>query len=450
MPLKIAMIGAGSVGFTHRLCRDILAVPEFEDCNFSFMDLDPVWMERSARLVQRDIAGAGLPAKVSQTTDQREAIDGADYVLCFVRVGGLEAFETDVEVPMSFGVDQCVGDTLGPGGIMYAQRGIPVILGICDDIRETANSDCLFLNYSNPMAMMTWAGIQYGEVSMIGLCHGVQHGHHQIANVLGRSKKDVDIICAGINHQTWYIQVLTDGMDRTSELLERFENHPEYSKTEKVRIDVLRNFGFYSTESNGHLSEYLPWYRKRPDEIDEWISYDSWINGRYGGYLDQCKKARDEFAKDYEAKLNEEPKPFGADRSEEHGSYIIEGLETGRCYRGHFNVRNDGVIANLPADAIIEAPGYVDRNGVSMPVVGELTLGCAAICNQSISVQRLAVEAAINADLDMLKQAMMLDPLTGAVCNTREVGAMTEKMLVAGKRWLPQWAGVIESLERSV
>jgi PAS domain-containing protein len=161
------------------------------------------------------------------------------------------------------------------------------------------------------------------------------------------------------------------------------------------RIDMLRRFGYYSTESNGHLSEYVPWYRKRPEEIEEWIDLGSWINGETGGYLRVCTEGRNWFETDFPNWMEGPPQEYSAEkRSEEHGSYIIEGLETGRVYRGHFNVVNDGVIANLPADAVIEAPGYVDRNGISMPGVGDLPPGCAAVCNVSISVQRLAVEAA--------------------------------------------------------
>src|SRR5699024_1392680 len=181
------------------------------------------------------------------------------------------------------------------------------------------------------------------------------------AEVLGKEKEEVDIICAGINHQTWYTQVKTDGVDRTGELLEAFENHPEYKDTEKVRIDMLRRFGYFSTESNGHLSEYVPWYRKRPEEIHEWIDMSSWINGETGGYLRVCTEGRNWFETDFPNWLQEPAFEYKEEnRGEEHGSYILEGLETGRVYRGHFNRVNNGIITNLPDDAIIEAPGYVD------------------------------------------------------------------------------------------
>lgn len=459
MSIKVAVLGAGAVGFTRGICRDILTVPELQDTRFAFHDINEHNLDMTSQLMRRDIAANGVAATVATTLDRRRALEGADYVLSFVRVGGLEAFAHDVDIPLRYGVDQCVGDTLGPGGIMYAQRGIPVLLDFCRDIREVAADDCVFLNYSNPMAMLTWACNQYGGVRTIGLCHGVQGGHHQIARAIESwarhkgligteekvAKRDVDIVCAGINHQTWYVQIRWRGMDMVPHLLEAFESVEDFRRTEKVRIDMLRRFGYYSTESNGHLSEYVPWYRKRPGEIMDWIDLGTWINGETGGYLRVCTEGRRWFEHDFPNWMAADPFEYKTEkRGEEHGSYIIESLETGRVYRGHFNVVNNGVITNLPDDCIIEAPGYVDRNGVSMPVVGDLPLGCAAVCNTSVSVQRLAVEAAVHADVNLLKQAMMMDPLTGAVCNPPEIWQMADEMLVALAPWLPQWQDEVE------
>lgn len=444
MSFKVAFIGAGSIGFTRGLLRDLLSVPEFQQIEVAFTDINPHNLDMVTQLCQRDIRENGLAIEISSTTDRREALKGARYVFVVVRIGGLEAFQLDVDIPLKYGVDQCVGDTLCAGGIMYGQRGIPEMLAICKDIREVAEPGCLLLNYANPMAMLTWACNQYGGVKTIGLCHGVQGGHAQIAKAFGLPQDEVDIICAGINHQTWYIQIRHKGEDLTGKLLEAFENHPEFSKTEKVRIDMLRRFGYYSTESNGHLSEYVPWYRKRPEEIREWIDLGTWINGETGGYLRVCTEGRNWFETDFPNWMNDPALVYSqATRGREHGSYIIEGLETGRVYRGHFNVVNNAVIANLPDDAVIEAPGYVDRNGINIPRVGELPLGCAAVCNASISVQRLAVEAAVRGDDTLLRQAMMMDPLVGAVCNPPEIWQMVDEMLVAEEQWLPQYSEAI-------
>lgn len=447
--VKITFIGAGSIGFTRKLLKDILSVEELQDTQIAFTDINAHNLEMVTQLCQRDIDANHLTIRIQSTIDRRKALEKADYVVNVVRIGGLEAFEKDVDIPLRYGVDQCVGDTLCAGGIMYGQRGIAAILEFCKDIREVSNPDCIMLNYANPNAMVTWACNKYGKVKTIGLCHGVQHGHQQIANVLGVKKSELDIICAGINHQTWYIQVRYKGQDMTGKLLEAFEAHEEYSKTEKVRIDMLRRFGYYSTESNGHLSEYVPWYRKRDDEIMDWIDLSDWINGETGGYLRVCTEGRNWFETDFPNWMTGEPEVYDySTRSEEHGSYIIEGLETGRVYRGNFNVVNHGTITNLPTDAIVEVPGYVDANGINIPIVGDLPLGCAAVCNASISVQRLAVEAAVHGDDHLLRQAMMMDPLVGAVCNPPEIWQMTDEMLIEEEQWLPQYDEAIAEAKK--
>ena len=440
MAVKVAMIGAGSIGFTRKLVQDILTVPELEDTEFAFTDINKRNLDMVCQLTLRDIKANNRPAKLTATTNRRKALDGADYVFSVVRVGGLEAFKLDIDIPLKYGIDQCVGDTLCAGGIMYAQRGIPALLDFCKDIREVASNDVLFMNYSNPMAMLTWACNKYGGVSTLGLCHGVEGGIHQIAEVLRIPRDELDIICAGTNHQTWFVSVKHGGKELTGKLLAGFEKHPVYSKTEKVRIDILRRFGYYTTESNGHCSEYVAWYRKRPNEIMKWIDLSSWINGETGGYLRDCTEGRNWFETDFPRWLKQPARVYSAEhRSGEHGSRIIEALETGRLYRGYFNVVNGGIITNLPADCIIEAPGYVDGNGINMPVVGDLPLACAATCNASVQVQRMAMEAAVHGDVALLKQAMLHDPLTAAVCDPSEIWQMTDQMLVALALWLPQY-----------
>jgi alpha-galactosidase len=475
------MIGAGSIGFTRRLVRDVLAVPELRDTSFALTDISQRNLEMVAQLCQRDIEFNKLPARISATTDRRRAIADADYVICTIRQGGLEAFQLDIDIPLKYGIDQCVGDTICAGGIMYAQRTIPALLEFCKDIRELAKPGAWFFNYSNPMAMNTWACNKHGGVRTIGLCHGVQGAHWQIAHVIelwakregllpqdyitpaytpkpparesdityGMHRSEVEVIAAGINHQTWFVKVNWRGRDMLPMLLELFEAHPVYVRQEKVRIDVLRRFGYYSTESNGHLSEYLPWYRKRADEIAQWIDLSSWIHGETGGYLRVCTEGRNWFETEFPKWLNEVPPTIGpGDRSEEHASYIIEALETGRPYQGHFNVMNDGHITNLPGGCCIEIPGYVDRGRIQMRVVGELPLACAATCAASVHVQQMGMEAAVRGDVSLLKQAMLHDPLVGAVCNPEEVWQMTDEMLVAQHPWLPQYASQVAAAKQ--
>jgi alpha-galactosidase len=445
MSFKVAIIGAGSVGFTKTLISDLLKVPEFAAVEFALTDINAHNLDMIRQIISEIVATNNLPAKVTATTDRREAITGARYIMSCVRVGGLEAFATDVNIPLKYGVDQCVGDTICAGGILYGQRNIPVILDFCKDIRELAEPGALFLNYANPMAMNTWAALEYGGVNTVGLCHGVQHGAHQIAQVLGVDDSELDYICSGINHQTWYIDIRAKGRKvEKDELIAGFERHPVYSKQEKVRIDVLKRFGVYSTESNGHLSEYLPWYRKRPEEIGRWIDTSDWIHGETGGYLRYSTERRNWFETDFPKFKAEATRPlFEHKRTTEHASWIIEALETGRVYRGHFNVRNNGIIKNLPADAIIESTGFVDRFGINMKEGVELPIACAATCSVSVSVQRMSVEAAIKGDIDLLKLAVLHDPLVGAICTPDEVWQMVDEMVVAQAQWLPQYAHAV-------
>jgi len=442
---KIAFIGAGSIGFTRGLLTDLLSVPEFRNIEVAFTDINQHNLDMVLALCQRDIDSNGLKIKISATLDRREAFKDAKYVINCVRVGMLEAFASDIEIPLKYGVDQCVGDTLSAGGIMYAQRDIAALMGFCKDICEVALPGCIMLNYSNPNAMVTWYCNHYGGVQTIGLCHGVQGGHHMIARALGYPVEEVDIICAGINHMTWYISVKVKGEEMTGKILEAFEKDPVLMQKEKVRIDVLRRFGYFSTESNGHLSEYLPWYRKRVNEIEKWIDLDSWILGETGGYLRVCTEGRNWFETDFPNWMKEPAKEYVYEkRGHEHGSYIIEGLETGRVYRGHFNVVNNGAISNLPDDCIVEVPGYIDYNGINIPRVGDLPMGCAALCLSNITVQRMAVQAGVTGDATLLKQAMMMDPLVGAACNPPEIWQMTDEMLIAQAKWLPQYAKAIK------
>lgn len=450
MPFKIAIIGAGSVGFTKKLISDLLKVPEFEDVEFALTDINGHNLDMIAQIIRRIVQVNGLKTRVSATTDRRKALEGARYVMNVVRIGGLEAFATDISIPLKYGVDQCVGDTICAGGILYAQRGIAAMLDFCKDIREVAEPDALLLNYANPMAMMTWAAIDHGKVNTVGLCHGVQNGHRQIATALGVPMEETDIVCSGINHQTWYLDIRHKGRKVSrEELTDAFERHPVFSRQEKVRIDVLKRFGYYSTESNGHLSEYLPWYRKRPGEIQDWISMDEWIHGETGGYLRYSTENRNWFETDFPTFLEQADKPLSEyKRTDEHASHILEALETGRVYRGHFNVKNGGVIRNLPEDCIIESPGFVDRFGINMVEGITLPDACAATCSASVNVQRMGMKAAITGDVELLKQSVLHDPLVGAICTPEEVWQMVDEMLVAQAQWLPQYADAIPAAKK--
>ena len=224
MKFKVAFIGAGSLVFARTLFTDIMSVPEFQkDVEVAFTDINADNLEKTRTLCQQDLDANNIPITIHATTDRREAFKDARYIINCVRVGGLEAYETDVEIPLKYGVDQCVGDTICTGGIMYGQRGIAAVLDFCKDIREVAEPGAIMLNYSNPNAMLTWACNKYGKVKTIGLCHGEIHGEFQIAEVLGIPRDELDIICAGINHQTWYISVKHNGVSMLDKILSGFE-----------------------------------------------------------------------------------------------------------------------------------------------------------------------------------------------------------------------------------
>lgn len=460
---RIAFIGAGSFGFTRQLALDVLMVPELVDTDFVLHDIDEVALGRMAQILRREIEANGLPATITTELDRAAALDGANYIISAVRIGGLDAFRGDIEIPLKYGIDQCIGDTLCAGGIMYGQRNVPQMESFQADAKRYAADHCLFLNYANPMAMNTWSALDAFDdgqgVETIGLCHGVENTWQQVAAALAHYHGDdvdldapawhrqlVQVVAAGINHQTWMIDVSYRGRPvNGEELLAAFEAHPTLPRTEPVRVDVLRRFGYYSTESNGHLSEYVPWYRKNlrrePALADRWISPDKWINGETGGYLRVFTEGQQLFDADFERLLAEAGRPMSTwQRSSEHGSYIIEARETGRAYRGHFNVRNRGIITNLPDDCIVESLGFVDDSGLSMRAGIELPLACAATCLSSINVQRMAVRAAQRGDVLLLKQAMLHDPLSGAVAEPEQLWQLADEMLVAQRAWLPNYS----------
>ena len=345
---------------------------------------------------------------------------------------------------LKYGIDQCVGDTICAGGILYGQRNIPVILDFCKDIREVAEPGAKFLNYANPMAMNTWAAIEYGKVDTVGLCHGVQHGAEQIAEILGaKSHGELDYICSGINHQTWFVDLRLNGRKiGKDELVAAFEAHPVYSQQEKLRIDVLKRFGVYSTESNGHLSEYLPWYRKRPDEITHWIDMSDWIHGETGGYLRYSTENRNWFETEFPQFLEARRK---ADRSRQalqracqpHSrsagdrTASIAAISTSRTTASSPTCRRTRS-SSRPASSIASASTWSPASRCRKPAPPP------AFPRSTSSACRCMRPSA--GDIDLLKLAVLHDPLVGAISTPEEVWQMVDEMVVAQARWLPQYA----------
>ncbi len=431
---KIAIIGAGSIVFCKTLMLDILATPGLEDSEFALMAPSTRRTSQVEAFAQRAIAANNLPAKVWVTTDRREALQDADYVISTFQIGGVDAFAIDVELPLRYGVDQCIGDTMGPGGIFRALRSIPVTMEMAHDM-ELVCPEALLLNYVNPMAMVCWA-LGYTEVPFVGLCHGVQTTMDLISGYVGVPKDEIDYIAAGINHMAWFLRLEHEGRDLYPVLRERFEQ-PEYYVNEKVRGEVFRHFGYFMTESTGHLSEYLPYFRKNQQALDLYCD-EPGFGGETGAYLAWGKMVAERYA-DVDI-LADEPLALPP-RSIEYGSYIIEALETGRTFAFNGNVINGGMITNLPADCCAEGPILADRTGLHKTIVGDLPSQCAALNLTNINAQRLAVEAALSGDPEQIVHACALDPLTAAVLTLREIREMAAEMLEAQKRWLPQFEG---------
>jgi alpha-galactosidase len=431
---KVAIIGAGSIVFCKTLILDILHTDGLQDTEFALMAPSTRRTEQVERFVKRVIADNHLPATVYKTTDQRDALKGADYVISTFQIGGVEAYDVDINIPLKYGVDQCIGDTLGPGGIFRALRGIPVSVALANDMLELC-PNALLLNYVNPMAMVCWALGTTG-VQFVGLCHGVQTTMDLISGYVGVPKDQIDFVEAGINHMGWFLSLEHQGKDLYPLLRERFED-PGFYVNEKVRGEVFRHFGYFMTESTGHLSEYLPYFRKNQMALDLYCD-EPGFGGATGAYLGFCEAV----AKHYEGKdiLASESSALPR-RSIEYGSYVIEAMKTGRTFKLYGNVINGGMIANLPADCCAEGPLFVDKTGVHKTIVGSLPSQCAALNMTNVSVQRLAVEAALSGDPETIVQACAMDPLTSAVLTLKEIRDMATEMLEAQRRWLPQFAG---------
>ncbi len=435
---KIAFIGAGSFGFTRGLVRDILSFPALSDCTIALMDIDPERLAAIKKAVERIVGAGKYPAKVIATMDRAEALKDADGVVCTILAGGVNVWRYDVEIPKKHGVDINVGDTRGPSGIFRALRTIPVMLDICRDI-ERYCPDAIFLNYTNPMAMLCRAMQGQSKVQVTGLCHSVQGTAEMLAKWIGAPMNEITYQCAGINHQAFYLEYKWNGRDAYPLIRKAITERPEIYNEEIVRNEMFLNLDYYVTESSGHNSEYNAWFRKRPDLIEKYCTHSTgWNPGVYGYILDEYLKRENTWKNDIDEWLAKDEVEL--ERGHEYAAYIFNAtIGDGTLFEFNGNVRNFGLIDNLPDGCCVEVPVLASKRGLSPMHAGALPEQLAILVNTSARCEELAVEAAITGDPRKVFHAICFDPLTSAVLSLDEIKKMVDEMFEANKKWLPQF-----------
>ena len=436
--IKLTFVGAGSTVFAKNVIGDCLVEPALHGMEVALFDIDPERLDDSYRMVCNLNEKYKAEAKITKTLNRAEALKGAKYVVNAIQVGGYDPCTiTDFEIPKKYGLKQTIADTLGIGGIFRALRTIPVMLDICEDIKKYAHKDALFINYTNPMAMLPGAMQRYTDVPTVGLCHSVQGCAGGLLNELGFGDiKDYRWKIAGINHQAWLLEIKDkDGNDLYPMIKERANDEEyirEHCKYDLVRLNIMKNLGYYVTESSEHNSEYMPYYikDKYPELIEKFnIPLDEYPR-RCISQIEGWKKMREELVNNKEIEHN---------KTGEFASYIINAMETDVPYRIHGNVLNTGLITNLPKEACVEVPCLVDRNGINPCYVGDLPEQCAAMNRTNINVQLLAIQAAITKKKDYIYQAAMMDPHTASELSIDHIKAMCDDLITAHGSWLPEY-----------
>lgn len=442
-PIKITMLGAGS-GFTPRLVNDVLRIPGQVGGEIALVDIDKNRLSTMKRLIEKLILKLKAKNwKVTATPDRRKALKDSTYIVNCIEVSGLECVRHDNDIPAKYGIDQCIGDTLGPGGLFKGLRTVPVWLDVLRDA-ESLCPDAIVLNYTNPMGMLCLAAGRSSSMQVVGLCHSVQGTSHLLAKRAGIPYGSMEWECAGINHLAWFVKLQHQSKDLYP-LLKRLAKQDLAGKPSNpedpgdlVRKDMMLNFGAFITESSGHLSEYLPYYRKRADLREKYCrsGYEGGSSFYADGWPSWRKAADDERMSMLAGKT-----PIEWERSWEYASWIIEAREKDSPFRIHGNVMNSGglLISNLPADGCVEVACMVDRNGIQPTRFGKLPSQMAALCASNMAFIDLAATAVLERSKEAAIHALMLDPLCSAVCSPAEIRAMTLEMFAAEKDYLPAY-----------
>lgn len=432
-PLTIVFLGAGS-GFVEPLFNDILQTPGATG-EFRLVDIDERRLELAHKIVQHYLDYYGRSDwTITSTTDRRQALPGADYVISCVEVSGIDCVAFDYEIPLKYGVDQCIGDTGGPGGLMKALRTVPVWLDIVADIEELC-PDAYVFNYTNPMSIMCLSTAMVSDANVFGFCHSVQGDSRGLAKAAGIGYDELEWECAGVNHLAWFTRLMHNGEDLYPMLHDKARTDKEWYEGNPVRCDMMLEFGYWISESSGHLSEYLPYYRKR-DDLKEKYLRDKYRGGSgfYATEWPKWRKGRDEgIVKALAGEKEFKPGP----RSHEYASYCIEAIETNRPFVAHLTVPNTGLISNLPA-GVVEVACLCNRTGITPTYYGELPPHCATLCEWNMRMYELAAIACVERDREAAVHSLMVDPLTAAVCSPAEIRAMAEELFEAEKKFMPE------------
>jgi alpha-galactosidase len=425
--IKVTFVGAGSIEFTRNVVTDLCSYPEFRgNLHLSLYDISTERLEFATRLTRQIVAQTGAEATVTATRDRREALDGAGYVINEVQVGGYKATRADFDIPARYGVRQTIADTLGIGGIFRGLRTIPVSNALAADMQQVC-PDAYLLSYSNPMAMLPWgvyAGTGFSRV--YGLCHSVRDTQAFLTELTGADPDRVRFLTAGFNHQAFVLRFEQDGQSLYPKLTEIIDSSPELQR--RVRVEIFRRFSYFPTESSEHSSEYVPWFLRHDDQIEQFR-----IN--VGEYLERSEENLRELDSLEESLAA--GTPLDLESTHELASLFIHGLETGTEHELHVNIRNGGLISSLPDEACVEVPCLVGADGARPVPVGALPPQLAALNRTFLNVVELTVAAVLEESRDHVYQAALLDPNTAATLTTTQTVAMCDELLDAHRDLLP-------------
>lgn len=434
-PIVVTMVGAGSF-FTNSILKDVVLIPRNRGGELRLVDVDADRLKLAEALMRKIVDEAGGGWTVQSSTDRRDLLPGTDYIVNSIEVSGLDCVRFDNDIPLEFGISQNIGDTIGPGGLFKAMRTVPVWLEILRDA-EALCSQALVLNYTNPMNVLCLAASRTSSMRTVGLCHSVQGTSRMLARYAGVPYEQMRWRCAGINHLAWFTQLEgPDGDLYPALMAQAADSESEFAKAEPVRTDMMLHFGAFITESSGHLSEYLPYYRKRKDLLAKYT--DTGYRGEEGFYANNWPRWREE-QDDARRRMISGDQPIELNRSLEYGASIIEAVEKNESIVIHGNVANQWAIENLPADGCVEVACLVDANGVQPTRFGRLPNQMAAVCDWNMRMFDLAADACTQRSLKLAELALMLDPLTAACLCPAEIRELFERMVEAERDYLPGW-----------